>query len=604
MAKQQQQQQQRPAWVYTRWSTAEQDDGHSLARQEEAIAAYCKRHGLRVERTFVDAGVSAADGANAEGGELGTVLALLAEGRFPKGLVLVVETADRLLRGESLLEGSALMQRILKTGVEVAFAATDARYTRENVRDLSVSLPLAVAQAVASEESRKKRFRLRAVRAAERVRVRAGGAKMTKNGPAWLKLRADRMGWDEVPEKAALVRRVFGLAAEGLSAARIAGVMAAECPGGFTGRGWQPGCVVTLLRSRAVLGEFQPHVGTVARRGGKKSTRRPEGEPVAGYYPVVVDEALFYRVQAALDARKSGGGPTTGTPNLFSGVLHNAVDGCRMVVNSSHGHKVLTSAGAVRKAPGSDGSVIGYEFFERAVLAQLQELKPEDVLGKRPDAAADRVTAAAGKLAALETKIARTQTRAADAEDDEVYLGLLEELGRRKKALAAELEAARAAAACRPGDEVGEFVSLVRLLGDATPGPERDALRRKTRAGLRRVVSAMGVVLASRGDARLGFLQVHFHAGGKPREYVLYYRRGRRGRKSAWSVGSWRSQLSSPLHLPDLRAQGVGEFVRKMLTSDAFDVWTDALAAGATPEGGTEDWTRADAAARLMDAGG
>jgi DNA invertase Pin-like site-specific DNA recombinase len=580
------------AYAYYRFSTAEQEDGRSLQRQEAGAKAYCQRRGLRIERTFVDAGVSAWEGANVKGGELGVFLAMLRDGRIPKGSVLVVENFDRLYRG-SPLEGNALTHEILRAGVEIVTTSPEGRHTLDNVGDPGVWIPMAVAQALASAESKKKSIRLRDAREAERAEARTpGGKKMTRNGPAWLKLAGDRKGWVPVPKKVALVRRVFALAMEqGMGVTRIAAEMAKECPEGFTNRGWQPMCIAKLLRSRSVLGEFQPHVGTCARRGGKKSTRRPDGDPVAGYYPAVIDEATFYKVQAALDARRSGGGPTTGTPNLFAGVLYNAIDGHRMVVNSSHGHKVLSSAGAVRKAPGSDGSVISYEFFERATLSQLRELKASDVLGTAADAAADRVSVASGKLVALGRKVADAQRRAAeavDAEEAAVFHDLLATYGREKARLVHEHEAAKAAAACQEGDNVGEFVSLVKLLDEAKP-EERDSLRARVRSALRRVVSGMGLVLASRGDARLAFLQVWFTAGGKPREYVLYYHRGRRGRPSAWCVDTWRSQLKGK-NVLDLRSRGTGEVIRDMLTSDAFGRWAAAMEAEAKPEGAKLVW--------------
>src|SRR5205823_5021865 len=152
-----------------------------------------------------------------------------------------------------------------------------------------------------------------------------------------------------------------------------------ECPEGLTGRGWQPGFIRDILRSRSVLGEYQPHVGTCAKKG-RKATRKPAGEPIKDYFPSIVDEATFYRVQQALDERRAGGGRITGVPNLFNGLLHDARDGRRMTVNTTNGIKVLVSSGAVRKVPGSSFVSVRYDTFEDAVLSLLAELKPSDVL--------------------------------------------------------------------------------------------------------------------------------------------------------------------------------------------------------------------------------
>src|SRR5262249_61590694 len=97
-------------------------------------------------------------------------------------------------------------------------------------------------------------------------RKTATTVKLTRKCPAWLALAADRSAYLVIEEKAALVRRVFALA-EGLGVGQIAGVMHRECPQGMTGKGWNPAEVRRLLRSRAVLGEFQPHAGTAGKKG-------------------------------------------------------------------------------------------------------------------------------------------------------------------------------------------------------------------------------------------------------------------------------------------------------------------------------------------------
>jgi DNA invertase Pin-like site-specific DNA recombinase len=587
----------RKAFSYARFSSSEQADGRSLKRQEEAAKSYCQRHGLRLdERTFTDLGVSGYKGANAKGGQLGLFLQMVKDGCIPKKSVLIVENIDRLSRLPPH-EANEIILAIVKAGVDIATTSPEQLYTASNIHQVGTWIPLQVAQCLAAEESRKKGDRCADAWAA--LRAAAREKKLTSRGPSWLKLRADRRGWDEVPEKAAWVRRVFGLAAEGVGVARIAGIMNNEAPEGLTGDGWRPPAVAALLRSRAVIGEYQPHVGTCAKRGGTKATRKPVGDPVKGYYLAVVSEAEFYRVQTSLGARRRGGGATRGTPNLFDGILFDALGGCPMVRNTSHGRAILASSGAMRGLPGSAFRAVVYDFFERAVVSLLKELKPMDVLGKQPGAAADRVTEISGRLTTLNQNIEKTNKKAAAADDPDIYLDLLADYARQKKELARELEQATAEAACREGDDLGDCQSLIRLLDDAAP-EERDGLRARVRAALRRVVSRMGLVVADRGGARLAYLQVWFAAGGKPREYVLYYRHGRRWRPAAWCVDSWRSRLQGGQVL-DLRVRGTGEVIREMLTADFFDRWAEAMAAGATPEGGRPDEKLMKAAEAVAD---
>lgn len=57
-----------------------------------------------------------------------------------------------------------------------------------------------------------------------------------------------------------------------------------------------------LQRDRRAMGEFQPH----SERDGE---RRPVGDPILGYFPPVVSEELFYKVQAELSRRHTGAHP-------------------------------------------------------------------------------------------------------------------------------------------------------------------------------------------------------------------------------------------------------------------------------------------------------
>ncbi len=524
----------RRAFSYARFSTSEQMDGRSLRRQEEAAKAYCARHGLKLdERTFTDLGVSGYKGANSKGGQLGVFLEMVKDGRIPKGSVLIVENIDRLSRLPPH-EANEIILAIVKAGVDIATTSPEQVYTASNINQVGTWIPLQVAQCLAAEESRKKGDRLADAWAAKRAT--AGQKKLSKKGPAWLKVTADRTGWVVIEEKAALVRKMFMLAAEGMGVNRIAGVLHRDCPEGLVGRGWQPGSIAVLLRSRAVLGEYQPHAGTCAKKGGTKKTRKPVGDPIKGYFPCIVDEGLFYRVQAALDGRKKGGGPVTGTPNLFNGILYNAVDGHRMVVNGSNGRTVLVSAGAVRKVPGVPYRSIGYDLFERAILSRLRELKPRDVLD-RPGTVEDQVSTLSGRLTVVNQNIAKTTKKAAEADDPDIYLDLLADYAKQKKELTLQLEKATAEAACREGDNLGECVSLIGLLDEA-PEDERDTLRSRVRAALRRVVESIWIVIAPGPSSRLTYIQVFFK-GGRSREYLLYDLQGRKSRPAAWSVASW-----------------------------------------------------------------
>jgi DNA invertase Pin-like site-specific DNA recombinase len=516
----------RRAFSYSRFSTPEQAAGRSLQRQLKAARAYCQRHQLTLdERAFSDRGVSGYHGANATHGELAEFLELVEEGRIPKGSVLIVENVDRISRLPPD-EATALVMKIVQAGVDVATVSPEQRYTQANIHQTGVWVPLQVALCLAAEESRKKGERVADAWADKRDT--AAVKKLSKKGPAWLKLTADRKGWVVLEDKARMLRRMFELSLEGNGTARIAGVLNKEYPKGFTGRGWQPGQINVLLRSRSVLGEYQPHQGTCAKKG-RKATRKPWGAPVPDYFPAVIAEADFYRVQAGLDARWIGGGRVSGTPNLFNGILYDAKDGCRMVMNASRGKRVLVSSGAVRHFPGSEFRAVRLDVFEPALLGSLRELTAADVLGK-PTAAADRVVTLSAQLCTVNRNRDAAKAKAAAAEDVSVFFDLLADLDKQSKALAGELEKAKAQAAVREGDNLGEMQSLIDLLAGAE-GARREALRAKLRAALRRVVREIRMLTVSHGRDRLLLVQVGLQGDhdGKRRSYVIFARPPLRG---------------------------------------------------------------------------
>jgi DNA invertase Pin-like site-specific DNA recombinase len=529
----------RRAFSYARFSTAGQLDGRSLKRQEEAAKAYADRHGLVLDdRTFMDLGVSGYHGANATVGELGVFLDMVREGRIPKGSVLIVENIDRLSRLPPH-EANNIIMALVKAGVEVVTTSPEQVYNAKNIHQVGTWIPLQVAQALASEESRKKGERCSDAYAAKRAAL-PQGHKMTKKGPAWLQLSPDRKGWIVIEEKAALVRKMFQLAIEGYGVPRIAGLLDQEYPEGLTGKGWQPGYICRLLRSRSVVGEYLPHVGTAAKKG-RKATRKPAGDPIKGYFPAIVTEADFYRVQAAVDGRRSGGGRATGTPNLFNGLLYDAADGKRMICNATHGRKVLVSSGAIRKQAGSAFRSIYYGVFERAILSRLRELTPADVMSK-PGAAADREAAVTGRLVVVNRKRQEIKARADQEDDVTDFLDLLASLDRQRKALIKELEQIQAEKTAQGGDNVGELTSLIGLLDEAAP-EDKPALRTRIKAGLRRVVNSIWVWVVRRNKIKVIRTCVFFNraADGKFRfrNYLIVIRAGTNGRPGGWAVEDW-----------------------------------------------------------------
>jgi hypothetical protein len=311
-------------------------------------------------------------------------------------------------------KASEIICDIVRAGVDIVTTSPEATYTAANISKIGTWLPLQVSCALAHEESVKKGERLADMWADKRKSL-ADGAKHGKRCPSWLRLTADRKEFVVIEDKAQMVRDIFAWALEGLGTTRLCERLQERHPDGLKGKGWRPGYLGEILRSRTVLGEYQPHVGTGAKKGLKK-TRRPVGDAVMGYYPAIIDEGTFYRVQIGLDARrkKESGGRDLGTPNLFNGYAYDAHDGHRMCLAGNHGRRLLVSSGAIRKLPGCQYRAISYAPFEAAVLSLLSELKVADVTGPKNGAEAE-AEAVSAALTALNHKVAQLQAKAKDA---------------------------------------------------------------------------------------------------------------------------------------------------------------------------------------------
>ena len=86
-----------PAYSYIRMSNPEQIRGDSLRRQQEASQRYAHEHGLDLDDSLRDIGLSAYSGAHRLRGALGAFLGMVERGE-PRGSVLIVESLARLSR--------------------------------------------------------------------------------------------------------------------------------------------------------------------------------------------------------------------------------------------------------------------------------------------------------------------------------------------------------------------------------------------------------------------------------------------------------------------------------------------------------------------------
>lgn len=358
-------------------STDLQLEGDSLRRQLDASASYAAANGLDLidESLLQDIGISAFKGANIAEGALGLFLDAAKTGKIPAGSFLLVESLDRLSRQE-VSKSLNIFLSIINAGVNIVTLADNRVYTTQKTElvDLVTSL---VIMSRAHEESQTKSRRVGAAWAHKRAN--ANVKPLTALCPAWLKLSEDRSKYEIVASRASTVQRIFQEAASGLGGYLITRRLNGQNVQPFTEtQGWQSSYIAKLLNSRAAIGEFQPH----KLINGK---RVPDGPAISNYFPAVVEEELFYRVQQGRRERLSSGAGRKGQyfSNLFSGLAKCAYCHSSMLFeNKGHppkGANFLVCSGA-KRGLGCELTRWRYDHFEASFLAFVNEVGIEQIV--------------------------------------------------------------------------------------------------------------------------------------------------------------------------------------------------------------------------------
>ncbi|CCE98407.1 site-specific recombinase [Sinorhizobium fredii HH103] len=359
------------AYSYVRMSTDVQLKGDSLRRQTELSKRYAQENGYELveDFKFEDIGVSAFNGRNVSQGALGRFIEAIQRGVVPAGSYLLVESLDRLSR-ETPRVATALFLQILAADVNIVTLA-DGRVYKSGSSDPMDIIVSVVHLSRAYEESRMKSMRVGA--AWENKRKNLTTRKLTEVAPAWLSLTVDKTSFDVIHENAEIVRRIFEEADAGKGSYQIARRLNMDRVPPFTrSNGWHESYITKILTNRAVLGEFQPHRYV----NGK---RCPYGDPVDGYFPIVISREQFERVQLARKARKNRGSGRKGKShiNLFSGVAKCGYCGASMyVVDKGPKPKggIYLRCDSARRGNDCKASAWPLAHFETAFLYFVREL--------------------------------------------------------------------------------------------------------------------------------------------------------------------------------------------------------------------------------------
>jgi hypothetical protein len=240
--------------------------------------------------------------------------------------------------------------------------------------------------------------------------------------PAWVRLSEDGKTFTLIPEVAQAVELIFRRKLAGKGTALIEREMNADPtvwkpPQSNRNRtgGWRTSYINKIIRSRAVIGEFQPH-RVVSENGERR--RDPVGDPIANYFPPVISEDLFYQVQAQLRANSekdgNAGGRTGKASNLFTHVVKCGLCGSPMHLidkgKPPKGAKYLVCDRS-RRLKTCPAKMVRYDEFERLFFNNFEELDigqlipGEDETQARLGELEKRLTANRQRVAEIDSQI-------------------------------------------------------------------------------------------------------------------------------------------------------------------------------------------------------
>lgn len=399
------------AYVYSRFSTPQQEQGNSLERQHELCQAMCKQKGWTIVETFDDKGKSAWKGDHLRSGKLGKFAVRVRNGEIEPGSILVVEQLDRLSRLEPRTT-QRWMEDLCDLGLKIATVDGEKVYDADSLRGpeaLMNVLTILIKAQVAHEHSQRKSV-LNYDNWQRRFERAKAGEIISRRTPAWLSV-SDEGKWVIDKLKKDTVNTIYRWSAEGQGNRMIAANLNEKKVHSFGGRGvkWTDKYVSILLHNPAVEGDYLP--------GASNGTNN--GERYVGYFPRIVPPALVAQARAASESRKGTGGRYRRlSTNLFPQAIKCSHCGGPMALRPRQADRLsptsilrkglLQCRNANQKRGCDQRQMFAYQPFEDAALNEVLHLALDN-----------RFFVKANETIGLVNEVAQLEKELADAKRDQ-----------------------------------------------------------------------------------------------------------------------------------------------------------------------------------------
>lgn len=300
-------------YPYIRYSTTEQSKGHSEARQTALMERFAQSNGLELRSDFYisDFGKSSFS-KKSEQTELNIFLEKLKNNEFNQKDVFAIENIDRLTRRGPIDALSKLNEIMSK--MQVAIVNSDESKILKHI-DIINLIQIAISAEQANQESVKKSMRLNASWENKREIARNEKKPITKRIPSWISINENNEFF--LNEYASSIRCVFDFALREIGNIKIANLLNNENIKPLPrNKYWTPSTVHKVLANNAAWGMYQPKKQNTGKRD-----LIDDGEPIYDYFPKVIDEKSFKKIQALKIVNRTAGRRGQSFTNLFTGLL-------------------------------------------------------------------------------------------------------------------------------------------------------------------------------------------------------------------------------------------------------------------------------------------
>lgn len=323
-------QSQRPAYIYCRYSSEMQSQGDSLRRQFQRCNEAIKKHNLYVKERITDEAFSGFHGDNLINGKLKDFIDRAIAGDIEKNAFLIVENLDRITRLQPSKAVNVITQ-ILSSGLEIYQTSPECLFTFKNKKDEAMTIIMITLFAQrAHEESDTKSYRIKEAWISRIERILKGEQKILMDKPPyWLdvvekdfdvngktkRLKCYQVNQTRTDEVLLILEYLKSMGIK-----ESCKMMNAES----SGKKWTVKGVQRLLQSKTLYGELDLKLSV--REDGKKELQS-RGLEMPQIYPPIIAKQDFDEILELIKVRASGRGggrKSTQFNNIFSKILYCA----------------------------------------------------------------------------------------------------------------------------------------------------------------------------------------------------------------------------------------------------------------------------------------